>query len=113
MAYTKTGPFNNNGTPGIQKSFLDAVETSLANMFIIGNVSRISVFSGTASNAGTLQAHGLGVKPDFCVFQETGTAGDTNTFSWDVAASDATNVKVWSLNATARPYIAVAIKQVG
>lgn len=78
--------------------------------FPIGSLTKINIFSGTGSSAGVLNAHGLGVKPDFCVFQETGTAGDTNTFSWDVAASDTTNVMVWSANATARPFIALAIK---
>lgn len=77
---------------------------------IAGSLSRISIFTGSANNAGTLQAHGLGATPDFAVFQETGTTGDTNTFSWDKAASDSTNVKAWTNNATLRPYIALALK---
>jgi len=44
------------------------------------------------------------------MFQQTNTAGDVNTFQWDKNASDGTNVKVWSGNATARQYIALAIK---
>lgn len=79
--------------------------------FTTGSITRMSIFTGSANNAGTTQAHGLGATPDFCVFQETGNAGDTNTFSWDKAASDGTNVKVWTLNATARNYIAICIKQ--
>ncbi len=76
----------------------------------VGSETRRNVFTGSATNAGNLQAHGLGVKPDFVMFQETGAAGDANTFVWDIVASDATNVKVWTGNATARTYIALAIK---
>jgi hypothetical protein len=75
----------------------------------IGSFTSMSIFTGSATNAGNLQAHSLGVKPDFVSFQETGAAGDANTFVWDIAASDATNVKVWTGNATARTYIALAV----
>ena len=77
---------------------------------LAGSISRLSIFTGSATSSGNLQAHGLGATPDFCIFQETGTAGDVNTFSWDKNASDGTNVKVWTANATARTYIALAIK---
>lgn len=77
---------------------------------LAGTISRISVFTGSANSSGTLQAHGLGVKPDFCMFQETSTGADTNNFTWDINASDATNVKVWSGNASSRSYVALAIK---
>ncbi len=92
-----------------QSTFAGRVTVAGLN-FPIGSLTRWNVFTGSANNVGTLQAHGLGVKPDFCMFQETGTAGDTNTFSWDIVASDATNVKVWTNNATLRTYIALAIK---
>lgn len=78
--------------------------------FTVGSITRLSIFTGSANNTGTLQAHGLGVKPDFVAILETQASGDTNTFSWDVGASDATNIKVWTLNATARTYTALAIK---
>lgn len=91
-------------------SFTGGITAPTVN-FTTGSITRLSVFTGSATNAGTTQAHGLGATPDFCMFMETGTAGDTNTFSWDKAASDGTNVKVWTLNATARNYIAICIKQ--
>lgn len=96
------------GNPAIDLSAAAIVQ---AIKFKVGSLTAWNIFTGSANSSGTLQAHGLGVKPDFVSLQETGTAGDTNTFSWDVAASDATNIKVWSLNATARPYIALAIKK--
>ena len=79
--------------------------------FPTGSVTRMNVFTGSASSSGTLQAHGLGATPDFCIFQQTVSGGaDTNDFQWDKNASDSTNVKVWSPNATSRNYIALAIK---
>src|SRR5260221_654175 len=78
--------------------------------FPTGSVTRMNVFTGSASSSGNLQAHGLGATPDFCIFQQTNSAGDSNSFQWDKNASDGTNVKVWSNNATARQYIALAIK---
>jgi len=77
---------------------------------LTGSISRLSIFTGSASSAGITQAHGLGATPDFCMFQQTNTAGDSNSFQWDKNASDATNVKVWSNNGTSRQYIALAIK---
>jgi len=84
--------------------------TGGALSLLLGSLTRISIFTGSATSSGTLQAHGLGATPDFCMFQQTNTAGDVNTFQWDKNASDGTNVKVWSGNATARQYIALAIK---
>lgn len=85
--------------------------TAKALKFPVGSLTKWNIFTGSANNTGTLQAHGLGVKPDFVTFQETGTAGDANTFIWDIVASDSVNVKVWTGNATLRTYIALAIKQ--
>ncbi len=76
---------------------------------VVGTITRISVFTGTATSAGVLQAHGLGVTPDWVGLTQTNTAGDVNSFQWDKVNSNATNIKVWSNNATARAYIAVAI----
>ena len=92
-----------------------AIDTSastgaIALKLLVGSVSRVSVFTGSASTAGNLAAHGLGVKPDWVGLIENNTAGDSNNFAWDVAASDATNVKIWGNNATARSYTALAVK---
>src|SRR5216683_1480057 len=95
---------------GLVKLPHGATLTGGAFNLLTGSISRLSIFTGTANSSGTLQAHGLGATPDFCVFQQTNTAGDVNTFQWDKNASDGTNVKVWSNNATARQYIALAIK---
>jgi len=84
--------------------------TGGALQLLVGSFTRVSVFSGSATSSGTLQAHGLGVKPDWVQFQQTGASGDGNSFQWDINATDATNVKVWTLNASARFYVALAIK---
>ena len=132
--YSNTGPFNNNLAPALAATFFNNVETFLDSItqsivndshvttdgnghvtvvqikLTTGSITRISVFTGTANSSGTLQAHGLGVKPDFCMFQETSGASDVNNFTWDINASDATNVKVWSGNASSRAYVALAVK---
>jgi hypothetical protein len=104
---TTNGPITDNSLS--TSTFAGRVAVAGLN-FPVGSLTRWNVFTGSATNAGNLQAHGLGIKPDFVMFQETGAAGDANTFVWDIAASDATNVKVWTGNATARTYIALAIK---
>lgn len=83
---------------------------AIALKLFAGTISRVSVFTGSASTAGQLVAHGLGIKPDWVGFTENDTVGDSNNFAWDTAASDATNVKVWGNNATARSFTALAIK---
>ncbi len=100
---------NNISTLQGAPTFSGKISTQGINL-ITGSISRTSIFTGSASSAGTTQAHGLGATPDFCMFQQTGAAGDANTFQWDKAASDGTNVKVWSGNASARNYIAWCIK---
>ena len=132
--YSNTGPFNNNAAPALAATFFNNIETFLDSItqsivndshvttdgnghvtvvqikLTVGSLTRVSVFTGSANNAGNLQAHGLGATPDFVTFIENNTVGDSNNFAWDKAASDATNVKVWGNNATARSYTALAIK---
>src|SRR5258708_3348376 len=84
-------------------TFSGKISTQGVN-FITGSISRTSIFTGSASSAGNTQAHGLGATPDFCMFQQTGAAGDANTFQWDKAAIDGTNVKGWTGNASAPNY---------
>ena len=109
---------NNNGNTAIDLSAGSGLAkfphgitlTGGALSLLLGSLTRISIFTGSATSSGNTQAHGLGATPDFCMFQQTNTAGDSNSFQWDKNASDGTNVKVWSNNATARQYIALAIK---
>ena len=75
-----------------------------------GSLSRISIFTGSANNTGSTQAHGLGVTPDICILMEVQSSGDNCSFVWDQSASNSTNVKVWTNFATARNYVALAIK---
>lgn len=89
---------------------LSASTGAIALKLLVGTASRVSVFTGSASSSGNLQAHGLGIKPDWVGLIETDTVGDSNNFAWDTAASDATNIKVWGNNATARGYVALAFK---
>ena len=133
--YANSGPFVNNTTPpGINATFLNNIETFLDSItqsivndshvttdgsghvtvvqikLTVGSLTRVNVFTGSANNSGQLQAHGLGVLPDFVVFMENSTGADSNNFTWDKTASDGTNVKVWGNNASSRSYTALAIK---
>lgn len=72
--YTRYGPFNNGGSPGINKTFLDGVENALVSLsdgtgtpsvarvaLPVGGLSRITRIQ--AQGAGTFN-HGLGTTPD-------------------------------------------------
>ena len=76
-----------------------------------GTISRISIFSGSATNVFSNTAHGLGVVPDAVFFCETNTGADTTTFQWNPAGSTSTNVSVYSsAGSSPRNFIAIAIK---
>lgn len=134
-SYAPTGPFTDNTTPpGLSAAYNNNLETfcqqivapivadshvtsdgngnaTVVSMkFTRGSITRLSVFTGSVNNAGASIAHGLGATPDFCVFQENNSGFDASTFSWDKAASDSTNVKVYGGGATARSFVALAIR---
>lgn len=75
-----------------------------------GAFSRVSTFTGTIGSAGALFNHGLGATPDIVLIQETNTAGDLNTFTYDPASLTTTQVKIFGAGATPRNFAAIAFK---
>lgn len=103
----------------LQVNNADVVDISASGLSILsgkvnllsGAVSRMSIFSGTVNNAGGLINHNLGAVPDIVLFIETNTGTDTNTFTWDPAATTSTQVKAFaSGGATPRAFTAIAFK---
>ena len=134
-SYTPQGPYTDNVTPpGVSALLINNIETFLQQIvaplvadshisadgngvatvlslkLTKGSITRISIFSGSATNAGNSQAHGLGATPDICLLVENQSSPDNCAFVWDKAGSNSTNVKVWTNFATARNYVALAIK---
>ena len=134
-SYAPTGPFTDNSVPpGLSAQYNNNIETFLQQIvapivadshvsadgngnvtvvqikLTIGSLTRINVFTGSVNNSGGTFAHGLGVLPDFVAFQENNVGFDSTSFSWDKSASNNSTVKVYGGGATARSFVALAIK---
>lgn len=93
------------GNPAIDLSAASIVQ---AIKFIVGSVTRWSMFSGTATTVATAFAHGLGVKPDIILMQLTIVSSTAHGVYYNPAIMDATNVNIQSDGTNT--FVALAIK---
>lgn len=77
-------------------------------IFLLGSISRISKFSGTAASTGTTVNHGLGVVPDIILLSLTGTSSALSMVKYDDTTMTTTTVKITS--DSSRTFVGLAIK---
>jgi hypothetical protein len=70
---------------------LSAISTSKIK-FLVGTISRISMFSAAVTTVTTSFAHGLGVIPDIVLLQQVGGATTIRTVMYNSATMTSTNV---------------------
>lgn len=77
--------------------------------FLVGSISRISMFSGSCGTTTTAFNHGLGVVPDIILIQVLGTVSSVHTVLYDNTTMTTTQVNLTS-NFSNNSFVALAIK---
>lgn len=76
--------------------------------FLLGSITRISSFSGTATTVVTAFNHGLGVLPDIILLSLTGTNTSLSMVKYDPATMTSLQVNV--ISDSSRTFVGLAIK---
>lgn len=76
--------------------------------FLVGSISRVSMFSGTATTVVTAFNHNLGVAPDMILLTLTGTNTSLSMVKYDPASLTSTQVNV--ISDSSRSFVGLAIK---